>query len=76
MIDAPKVSIDHPDRALCAEEAISEAIHDAMTAARKAGWGDLEIASGVLSLAGAWLSAQEENAATEAAIRAARNFGQ
>jgi hypothetical protein len=68
MISAPTVSTNHPDRELCAEEALSDAIHAAMTAAKQAGWRELEIARGVLNLACAWLSAEEEMAATEAAI--------
>lgn len=72
MITAPKVPPNHPDRALNAEEAIEGAIHAAMDEANRAGWNDLEIAAGVMSLAGAWLSARAEMRATEAQIAAAR----
>lgn len=75
-ISSPRRPPEHPDRQLDCEEAMEAAFQDVVEKAMAAGWGQQEIAIGLIGLVQAHIHALRENEKTEAAMsRARKRYG-
>ncbi len=73
-VSPPKRPIDHPDRQLDCEEAMEAAFQEVAEKATAAGWGQQEIAIGLIGMVQAHIHALRENEKTEEAIAQARKL--
>ncbi|HEY0120681.1 MAG TPA: hypothetical protein VGC14_02780 [Rhizobium sp.] len=60
-ISPPKIVIDHPDRDIECQEALSDAFIELTDRARAAGWLDQEVAAALGELADNWMLALIHN---------------